>query len=513
MPPDFVSTLVAGDERARRFLVQYGHFAVAATLLLGAASLYSGLGRYDDFYDAGVYLESARMMLRGYHPYSTIFDSQPPLWLPFVYTSFRLFGASFFAAQSSIAATGILVALATALAVRQLAGWGAAALATAAVMLSPLEFYMSRTVSPEVPASALSLVAISCAIAYARCGDRRALGLAAASVTCSSMIKLLGLFTFPGLALLVAARHWNDTRVGRRRRAALIAADGAIVLAISGALVFALLFHFGAADVWHQAVEFHWVARSAIASDPLAHRLKLLEQLFARDHLLGAMAILAMLSTTAGTAGLALFGWLLITAIGLLFHQPLFEHHLVMLIPPIAIAGSVGWARLSDIATKTHRWNNSLSIMLSAALPLLVDAGILALLAIALAHRPDSRDVAAWQSASLAPDHAAAQTIARLTAPNDTIVTDAQGIAFLANRDVPPELTDTSFVRIATGYLTLPEVIAYTQRADVRLLMLWSGRLATLPGMRQWAASHFPYHVSIGAGRELYSMRPIASPP
>jgi hypothetical protein len=203
----------------------------------------------------------------------------------------------------------------------------------------------------------------------------------------------------------------------------------------------------------------------------------------------------------------------LITAIGLLFHQPLFEHHLVMLIPPIAIAGSVGWARLSDIAKKTHRWNNLLSIMLSAGLPLLVDAGILALLVIALAHRPDSRDVAAWQSASLAPDHAAAQTIARLTAPNDTIVTDAQGIAFLANRDVPPELTDTSFVRIATGYLTLPEVIAYTQRADVRLLMLWSGRLATLPGMRHWAASHFPYHASFGAGRELYSMRPIAPPP
>jgi hypothetical protein len=509
-----VSTLIAFDQRARRYLARHGYLAVAAILVLGASSLYSGFGRYDDFYDAGVYLESARMMLRGYHLYTTIFDSQPPLWLPFVYTSFRLFGASFFAAQSSIATMGILVALATALAVQQLAGWGAAALATAAVMLSPLEFYLSRTVSPEIPASALSLVAIACAIRYARCGSRGALCLAAAFVTGSCAIKVLGLFTLPGLALLIAARHWNDARVGWQRRAALIAADGAIVLAISGALVFALLFHFGAANVWHQAVEFHWIARSAIAPVPLSDRLNLLEQPFAHNRLLCALAVLAILSITAGAEGIALFGWLLGTAAALLFHQPLFEHHLVILIPPIAITGSIGWVRLSDLVTMiASRSTNVRGAKIPLALPLSIDVGILTLLLIAVANRPDSRAIAAWQSASFAPDIAAAQTIARLTAANDTIVTDAQGIAFLANRDVPPELTDTSFVRIGTGYLTLPEVIAYTHRSDARLLMLWTGRLAKLPGIRQWAAARFPYHASLGAGRELYSMRAIAPQP
>src|SRR6516225_230324 len=67
----------------------------------------TNLGHYDDLYDAGNYLESARMMIRGGHLYSTIFDSQPPLWLPLVASSFRLFGNDFFAGQLLSATMGL----------------------------------------------------------------------------------------------------------------------------------------------------------------------------------------------------------------------------------------------------------------------------------------------------------------------------------------------------------------------------------------------------------------------
>jgi hypothetical protein len=109
-------------------------------------------------------------------------------------------------------------------------------------------------------------------------------------------------------------------------------------------------------------------------------------------------------------------------------------------------------------------------------------------------------------------DLKAAQLIDRLTADGAMVLTDAQGIAFLAQRSVPPQLTDTSFVRIATNYLTTEETIAYSELYDVQLFLSWTGRLASMPGIKQWAKQRFPYHIAIGPNRDLYSMSaPIAT--
>jgi len=82
--------------------------AVAIILLFAVHLLYTGLGGYSDSYDAGVYLESARMMGRGFAPYRQIFVSQPPLWLPLIHFAFRLFGETFLAGQLVTATAGLI---------------------------------------------------------------------------------------------------------------------------------------------------------------------------------------------------------------------------------------------------------------------------------------------------------------------------------------------------------------------------------------------------------------------
>ena len=62
--------------------------ALALVLVFAVRSEYPGLGAYDSFYDSGVYLESARMIRRGYPAYSVVFSTQPPLWLPLLRFSF-----------------------------------------------------------------------------------------------------------------------------------------------------------------------------------------------------------------------------------------------------------------------------------------------------------------------------------------------------------------------------------------------------------------------------------------
>lgn len=84
------------------------------------------------------------------------------------------------------------------------------------------------------------------------------------------------------------------------------------------------------------------------------------------------------------------------------------------------------------------------------------------------------------------------------------IITDDQGLAFLAARDVPPDLTDTSFNRINSGYLQAREVIDQGERYDVRLMLLWTGRLGLMPEVVRWAEKRFPVRIEMGRGRMLY---------
>jgi hypothetical protein len=501
------SDLTDYGRRLRKYGDRAGAFAVAAVLIFEVAALYSGLGHYDDFYDAGVYLESARMVLRGYHPYRTIFDSQPPLWLPLICGSLSLFGLNFFAAQSVIAAMGVMATVAAALATRQLAGWGAAGLAAAAVAFSPMELRLTSRVSPEIPAIALATAAMAFAILYARRGRRISLCLAAILVTCSILVKLLGLLTLPALILMAGARHWNTAGISLSQKAKRLLRDAFLVLGIATILIVGFLLAFGALDVLRQAVEFHWSARSTLRADSIAHQTRILASVITGDALLGALALFAILSMFNGPEGIALVGWILFTAVGLAFHHPLFGHHLVVLIPPLAIAGAVGWNDLPQVRERLlNRRDAAAAGRIIGALTVFLDVALVLLLLSTCAVR------IAAATANSRPFHpsqiAAAQTIQRLTTPDETILTDAQGIAFLADRDVPPELTDTSFVRIASGYLTLGDVIAYSERHDVRLVLLWSGRLASIPGLMQWVREHFPYHRRLGIDRELYTLRP-----
>jgi hypothetical protein len=92
-------------------------------------------------------------------------------------------------------------------------------------------------------------------------------------------------------------------------------------------------------------------------------------------------------------------------------------------------------------------------------------------------------------------------------APGTFVVTDDQFAAALAGRDVPPQLVDTSLVRVRSGDLTVDAVEAITDQPDVDGVLLASGRLAALPGFRAWVGERFPDVIDLGDGRTLY-LRP-----
>jgi len=478
-------------------------------LLFAACILYRGLGGYSDSYDSGVYLESARMMARGFAPYRQIFSSQPPLWLPLIYFSFRLFGESFLAGQL-VTATGGLIAIVAVMSVaNRLGGKAASIIAGALMVLSPLELAWSRTIDADVPSAALAAVGIALAAHYARSGFPRWLAAASAAITCSILIKLFSLFAIPSLLLFVIARWRRVHDLSQRQRLRFIARDFCIIFSIFALITLPSLALFGFDQVWHQAVAFHLAARSDLPPLSLYGRWQTLNRLLAGERLLFVAAPLAPLCLLSGLDGLALFAWPCFTFLLLLDHRPLYDHHMAALIPALAAAIGAGTGHLPIINSWFSRWLSIQPRPLRIAGKTVYAAACLAILAAgagcAWGEAADQRSFIR-RSAVPSPDLTIAAVIAAHTRPGDMIITDAQGIAFLAGRDVPPGLTDTSYTRIGAGYLGPQEVIGQGERYHVRLILLWSGRLSLMPQVVMWALRRFPYRVEFGSGRVLYSL-------
>ncbi|MGZ3675622.1 MAG: hypothetical protein ACXVCO_15055, partial [Ktedonobacterales bacterium] len=98
------------------------------------------------------------------------------------------------------------------------------------------------------------------------------------------------------------------------------------------------------------------------------------------------------------------------------------------------------------------------------------------------------------------------------TLPQDQVVTDDQYIAGVADRTVPPQLVDTSQVRIASGYLTAQQLESIITRADARVILFASGRFDGVPGFREWVRENYIQVADFGGGRALYIRQPSGPP-
>ena len=106
-----------------------------------------------------------------------------------------------------------------------------------------------------------------------------------------------------------------------------------------------------------------------------------------------------------------------------------------------------------------------------------------------------------------------ASALRAATLPGDLVASDDQYIAGLADRNVPPELVDTSQVRILSGYLSASQLESLITRYDVRVILFASGRFDMIAGFRSWVEANFTQIASFGDGRALYMKEPQGPQP
>jgi len=431
-------------------------------------------------YDEGVYWQSLRAMAAGHPLFTSAYSSQPPAFLLLLFPAHLLLGGSIQADRATMVAFSV-VGMIAAHQIGTLLESRWTGLAAASVLaVDPLSFRESVTLQADGPAIALALASVALAAACRHRDDRAgALLAAAAGLTFATglLVKPLTAPALPALAILLVSPN-----SGRRRLLQLGAAATGGGVAACG---FLLPFADRVPQLLDQLVGFHARARG-IGLGGLDAPTVLTEL---------PLAALALAGVAVGLRRqplLMLVGgaWAVSAALSLALQRPLWPHHALVLVAPLALLG----AGAGHLARGTPS-------RLRTCLVLLLTALVASTLWVHAQQTSDgSRSRAVW-------------AVRRVTEPNQLVITDDQYTVGLANRSTPPELVDTSKVRVLSGDLTLDQLDAIASRPDVCAVLVDDHyvSLSLLPGFRDWLDRRFPVARPVGQGRVLYLRTPPAA--
>ena len=313
---------------------------------------------------------------------------------------------------------------------RKLAGiWGAFGAAGLLAISAPWPVQAAR-----VQADTASVALALCAIAVAFYANRRFWRWVAAG-----WLRRLG-------DLGEAPRPAGHRTAGRAaHRPPLLEGPGAALAgaaAVWGAL---LVANAGALDeLWESVVADHRDARGLGPSVADNIERVLLHPLDWRTTagVLVPIGLVAAVVLLRRVELLALGAWIVVSAAFLIAQQPLLGHHFVLLASTLAVPAGAGLSAAAARVSVPARYA--------------VAGGVA--LAIAVGFVQEERRL--WRQDDDPPGVTrAADELRARTAPDRLVGTDLPIVAYLADRRVPGQLVDTSFVRLSTGSLTDSKIL------------------------------------------------------
>jgi len=426
--------------------------------------------------DEGVYWMSLRSMTAGHPLYRSIYSSQPPAFLTLVQPIYAAVGHSLIGARLAVLLVSILGCVALVRLLSTTVGTPAAMVAALLVATDPLAIRSSVTLQPDAPSVWLGVIALALLFEARQCDDRRALALrvlAGGAFALAALTKLLVVGDIVPMAVLIVTDSMTSRGPARARVRTLLIA--AAEIGVGGAAVGAafLLPYLGTwSALWAQVVADHLTAR-AVHQGGLATLTSNLR----RELPLAVLAGAGLLVTwwRDWKYGLVLTAWLAASVALLLVQRPVFPHHVLVLVPALAVPAA---ASLGLLVSSAPRWTLTSAVAIVGAASCVVIAV----------------DYTAASATLVTPDNTMKLASAMKTATprGTTIVTDAQFAAARAGLDTPPSLVDTSFVRLASSGITAPDIEAIIDNDKVGAVCFATGRLTGVPGLTQWVQAHFP---------------------
>lgn len=439
---------------SRRWLPEA--LALAGLLAVAAFVYVRGLEAAAN-YDEGVYLASLDALRHGQALGTEVYASQPPGFYVLLQALSLLPGDGVEGIRVAFVLVA-LVGLVSSYAIgRRLAGaWGGLGAAGLLAVTAPWPVQTPR-VQADTASVAIALAAVAVAF-YAKQRPWRwaAVGaLAGAAIS----VKLLAVSVLVPLAvLLVGQRSWRA--VGAAVAGAAVV--GATLLAVYGDAL---------SELWDSVVADHRSARGLgptygdnierVFLHPLDWRTP--AGVLIPVGLVCAVWLLRRIELLA-------FGtWIAASALLLVVQQPLLDHHFVLLAATLAVPAGAGIGGAAERVPAPFRY---------------AVVGV-AGLALAVGFAQEERRI--WrQDGDPAGVTWAADQLRRRIQPDERVGTDLPIVAYLADRRVPGQLVDSSFVRLGTGSLTDAEILEALEGVPAVVVgRLYAERPALLAALRK----------------------------
>ncbi len=470
--------------------------ALGLELALWLAWQWAHLGGFQWSSDEGLYLMRVRLLQGGYALYRDIWTDQLPGLIELLRALAALLPGGGSVDGLVTAGRATIVALAgaglagTALLTRRLAGRAAALWVIPALGLAPNLFWLARAIiSPDLPSIALGALALTLLGEYIVA--RRPGWLAASALVLAAALYIkatAGLCALVGFAWLA----YDAARVRQWRPLAAWCAGVALPLGL------ALALHHPAA-LWAQFVGTQ-AASGSMELKIGVHAVKIAQYLGEHNWGLAAAAVAgAVLGwRTHRRAVVVGGGWLVLSLVALLVRSPLWpSHHLVVLLPPLALLGGLA---VAELPARGRWWRKGLAgaalTAYAISLPGIVqaDAGLLA--------------APTYQSAQ-----AAVAFLQEHVAPGAMVISDYHIIPYRAGLLVPPELATLTKKRLQLGLLSEAELMRIAEARQAEAVLLWDEQLARQEAFLAWMRGRYALafqwdyhaiHLRLGEGRPRY---------
>ena len=456
---------------------------LAAFVVFEATALDPGFWKYDE----GLNVIKAQLVREGYWPHRDIWSDQPPLFTLLLAVVQSALGPSLPVGRAFVLCWAVVLLVATFwLGTKHGSRWAALA-AILLLAASPLVQELGRTILIGLPAVALGMLALGCALLAQERGRLRWLVIAGLLFGLGMLIKPLIAPYYPVL-LLIAIWPARPAKAGeagyaRRWRRLLALHIAPAVLLLVATLLFGPRSFFG------QVVGTFADARESYGfslSGNLAGMVALLGSAYYPGLIVAAVISLVLLWRRRRERFWVMLAWTGISGAALLLHTPQRAHEYLLVLPPLCILAAI----MPELV-----WRRARSLRMASRIALYALAVVPIVLA-ALGAPATVEQSLREHGEPLRQGREAQQTQLALNllrdevAPGGLVITDDPMLAYLTGHSVPPQLAVPSQRRLRSGNIAARELIELAARPDVQAVLFWQQRFTIVPEFAEWARTH-----------------------
>lgn len=450
------------------------HLLIALAIVASIGWRTTNLSAFSISNDEGAYLMWSWLVHSGHPLYSETVSVSAPLFITLLNWAFDLAGVSLVTGR--VLVLGFLgVALLSLIWIGELLNHRLAGLVAALIFsLAPLSFALSRMTMGEIPAVALATLSLALALAHSRHSGWGWLVLSGLTLSLSLLVKALNpLLVLPLLWLVVA-------RPGGRPESQPKGLRALAVWGLAGLLpVFIYLLVYDPGAMYDQAIAFRFELRGVFPWHLADNVVQLSD--FVRQHWgivgLAVSGIILLIQQARWETLIPVGLWLGSALLTVVIHSPLFLHHTVILLPPLALLAGLAAAETVTLLQE-RRW---------ALSTLGLVGGMAFLLALPAALQANQTVLAA----SFGREAEAIAFLEEITRPTDNVISDNLLLPFMAGRQSPPPLGDLAQVAIDTGRQTSQRLIAISEIYPVEAVANWALRLPYLDEYMDWVENNY----------------------